>query len=428
MISNTVDRRGFFRSVTGGMIGGLALLSMPKSSPARYLVAKDHNFSAEDENFWRVVRDQFPLQKTRIYMNNGTMGPSPFVVQEAMCNREELVNATGEYGGHEDSRPRLARFLNCSEDEIALTHNVTEGINIIAQGIRLRKGDEVILTDHEHLGNAIPWYSRAKRDGVLVRVMPLGKDSQDVLNRLNDMITKRTRVIAVPHMTCTQGQILPGKEICRLAHDKGLWVMLDGAHPCGMFPVDVKELDCDFYASCGHKWMMAPKGTGFLYIKKEKLDVVEPIMTGAGSEAQWDYETGITAWAPSARRYNFGSQSAALSLGLCAATDFLELLGLQNIAARGRMLADHLRQGLKNIPQVEVLTPEEKQSYSSIIGFRLKNMPYNKFQTWLSENYQIRIRGVGESKLNSLRISLHIYNSPDEVDRLLEGIAKAVAL
>ena len=428
MITSSVNRRSFFRSVTGGIFGGLALLSMPESSTARYLIAKEHDFSPEDEDFWRVVREQFPLQKTRIYMNNGTMGPSPYVVQEAMRSREEFVNTTGEYGGHEESRPKLARFINADPKEIALTHNVTEGINIIAQGIKLRRGDEVILTNHEHFGNAIPWYTRAKRDGVVIRIAPLGTDSQDVLNKINDAINKRTRVIAVPHMTCTQGQILPAREISQLGHDKGLWIMLDGAHPCGMFPVDVQELGCDFYASCGHKWMMAPKGTGFLYVKKERLDVVEPIMTGAGSEQFWDYQQGITGWAQSARRYDYGSQSAALSIGLCAAADFLHLLGMENVARRGKMLAGRLRRGLMTVPNIEVLTPDEERSYNSIIGFRPNNLEYSKFQTWLADNYQIRIRGVGESKLNSLRVSTHIYNSLEEVDRLLEGISQAAKL
>jgi selenocysteine lyase/cysteine desulfurase len=428
MSHSPIDRRGFFRSVTGGLFGGLTLLSMPESSPARYLIANAQSFAATDEDFWRLVRDQFPLRKTHIYMNNGTMGPSPYVVQEALRQREELVNTTGEYGGHDDSLPRLARFINCSDDEIAQTHNVTEGINIIAQGIKLKKGDEVIMTDHEHVGNAMPWFSRAKRDGVVIRIVPLGKDSQDVLNKINDHINKRTRGIAVPHMTCTQGQILPGKEISQLGHDKSLWVMLDGAHPCGMFPVDVKELGCDFYASCGHKWMLAPKGTGFLYVKKEMLDAVEPIMAGAGSASHWDYEKGITEWAKTAHRYDYGSQSAALAMGLSAATDFLHLLGMKNVASRGKMLANRLRQGLAKITNVEILTPAEDRSYNSIIGFRLKNMEYGKFQTWLSDTYQIRIRGVNESKLNSLRISTHIYNSPEEIDKLLEGVSKAATM
>ena len=151
-------------------------------------------------------------------------------------------------------------------------------------------------------------------------------------------------------------------------------------------------------------------------------------MTGAGSEQFWDYQQGITGWAQSARRYDYGSQSAALSIGLCAAADFLHLLGMENVARRGKMLAGRLRRGLMTVPNIEVLTPDEERSYNSIIGFRPNNLEYSKFQTWLADNYQIRIRGVGESKLNSLRVSTHIYNSLEEVDRLLEGISQAAKL
>jgi selenocysteine lyase/cysteine desulfurase len=345
-----------------------------------------------------------------------------------MISREKYVNESGEYGGHDEARPKLAKFINCKDDEITLTHNVTEGINIIAQGIKLKSGDEVIITNHEHIGNALPWATRAKRDGIVIKVANLGKDSNDVLNKINDTITKKTRVIAVPHMTCTQGQVLPGKEISKLGHDKGLWVMLDGAHPAGMFPLDVKELGCDFYATCGHKWMMAPKGTGFLYVKKEMYDIVEPIMTGGGSVTGWDYENGIKGWSDSGHRYDYGTQSAAIYIGLAAAADFLLNLGMQNVAARGKALAGRLLSGLKNIPNVEILTPEEEKSRASIVGFKLKNMEFGKFQSWLTEKYKIRIRGVGESGLNSLRISTHIYNSPEEVDLLLKAVKEATAM
>ncbi len=421
------NRRSFLRTMTHGVVGGLALISVPESSRARYLVTDQQAVAATDEHFWGLVRQQFPLQTSRIYMNNGTMGPSPYVVQEAMAGKEEEVNITGEYGGHDESRPYLARFLNCRDEEVSLTHNVTEGINIIAQGMRLKRGDEVIITDHEHIGNAVPWFVRAKRDGIVVRVVPLGRDRQDVLNKISDAINKKTRVIAVPHITCTQGQLLPAKEISRLGHDKGLWVMLDGAHPCGMMPVDVKELECDFYASCGHKWMMAPKGTGFLYVKKEMMEVVEPIMSGGGA-ADWNYEQGITSWVATAHRYDYGSQSAALAFGLNAATDFLHHLGMENVAGRGKAMARHLRNGLLNIDNIDILTPAEEESYQSMIGFRLRNMEYTKFQTWLAEKYKIRIRGINESKLNSLRISMHVYNTFAEVDRLLEGIKESARL
>jgi selenocysteine lyase/cysteine desulfurase len=426
--SSQLNRRNFVKSLAGGMLSGVALLNTTACATAKPIITYNKNIYPKDETFWKSVKDQFPIIKDKIWMNNGTMGPSPYVVQEAMFKKEEIANSTGDYGGYESVRSKLAKLLGCKDDEISLTQNVTNGINIIAQGMKLNRGDEIILTTHEHVGNAVPWMGRAKRDGIVLKFAELGKDANEMLNNINDLITNRTRVIAIPHVTCTQGQVLPAKEICKLGHDKGLLVMLDGAHPAGMFPVDVVDLDCDFYVSCGHKWMMGPKGTGFLFMKKSMYELVEPIFVGAGSETYWDYEGGIKEWTETGHRYDYTTRSAALSVGLEAATDFLLDIGMENIGKRGATLSYHLMENIKDIPNVEMLTPFEEKSRASLVGFRLKNMEYGKLQGWLMENYKIRARGVAESGLNSIRISTHIYNDFDDVNKLIEGVKIAATL
>jgi selenocysteine lyase/cysteine desulfurase len=408
--------------MTEGIIGGMALMAVPKESLARYIVAHDKKFDPRDEAFWKLVRNQFPLTRERIYFNNGTMGPSPYVVTEAVKMKADEVDRTGEYAGHEIARPKVAKFIGATEDEISLTHNTTEAINVIAQGLQLKAGDEVIMTNHEHVGNAMPWMARAKRDGIVLKFFSPAQTAAENLNRINDLITKKTRAIAMPHISCTIGQVFPGKEISKLGHDKGLWVMLDGAHTPGMTPLDVHDIGCDFFAACGHKWMLAAKGTGFLYVKKESLDAVIPIWAGGESTTGWDYEHGAKDWSKNAHKFDWATQNASIYVGLAAAVDFLTSLGMENVAARGRALASYLRAELTKINGVEVLTPEEEQSRASITGFRLKKMPFDKFQGWLMEKHKIRIRGVGESNLNSLRISTHIYNNFDEVDLLLKAI------
>ena len=439
------NRRDFVKLITGSVIGSLTLLNLPATAKAKTILADKGKYlpaSAElksvladngkylptDEKFWKLIKEQFPIVKNMTWMNNGTMGPSPTVVEEAMCEKESNVNATGNYGGYDEVRPKLAKMVGCDKEEISLTMNVTNGINIIAQGIKLKKGDEVILTTHEHIGNAIPWMGRAKRNGIVLKFAELGKDANDTLNKINDKITSRTRVIAVPHQTCTQGQVLPGKEITKLGHDKGLWVMLDAAHPVGQFPVDVKDLDCDFYVTCGHKWMMGPKGTGFLYMKKSMYDVVDPIFIGAGGETGWDYEKGLDNYVDTGHRYDYTTRSAALSVGLEAAADFLLNIGMENIGNRGKAMSTHLMDGIKNIPNVEILTPFEDKSRGSLVGFRLKNIEFGKLQSYLMDNYKIRTRGVSESGLNSLRVSTHIYNDFDDINKLIDAVGKASKL
>ena len=426
MTESHVSRRGFIRTFAGGMLGGAMLYAFPEDARAKYVLAGGEQVPADDEHFWNVVRDQFPLKREPLFLNNGTMGVSPFVVIDAVKAEMEDVDRSARYGGWENVRPKLASFIGAHVDEISLMHNVTEGINVVACGLPLKRGDEVILTNHEHAGNALPWLARARRDGIVIKQLQLAATAAETLNRLNDLITRKTKVIAVPHVTCTIGQVLPAKEIARLGHEKGLWVFLDGAHTPGMMPLDVKELGCDFFASCGHKWMMGPKGTGFLYVKREMMEVLEPYWVGAGVDTAWDLATGSLTYKSDAHRFDFATQSSALYIGLGAAVDFLHHLGMENVARRGQALSRHLRNGLKGLGErAEILTPEEDGGFGSVVGFRLKNVPYDKLQQLLLEKHKIITRMVPENGINCNRISTHIYNNFDEVNRAVEAITAA---
>ncbi len=424
-----VSRRNFIKTVTGGIIGGMALISVPKNSLARYIISNTETIFPEDETFWRVVRDQFPLAKNPIYLNNGTMGPSPYVVIEAIKSAIDHVDSTGEYGGWEVARPRLAKLVNVDESEISLTHNVTEGINVVAWGLPLKRDDEVIMTTHEHAGNALPWLNRAKYDGIVIKTLKPAMTAEENLNRINDLITTKTRAIAIPHITCTVGQIFPGKEISQLGHEKGLWVFLDGAHGPGMLNLDLKDIGCDFYATCCHKWMCGPKGTGFLYVRKEMLDVCQAKWIGGYSDIGWDMTTDspeFKGYVPTAHRYDFATQNASIYMGLGAAIDFLYHIGMENVMRRGKAMAGYLQQELLKLSdRVDMLTPIEERSRGFVVGFRLKKMPYDKFGEYATQK-GFRIRLVSEGHLNSIRISTHIYNNYDEVNKFLE-ILKAVA-
>ncbi|MFI5251868.1 MAG: aminotransferase class V-fold PLP-dependent enzyme [Bacteroidota bacterium] len=423
------SRRSFIRTVTGGVIGAWALTAIPAESRARYILSRDETISPDDDEYWKVVRQQFPLTHDRVYFNNGTIGPSPYVVREALKSGIDNIDATGEYGGGEYARQKIAKFINADESEISMTHNVSEGINIIALGLPLKRGDEVILTTHEHVGNALPWLNRARHDGIVIKALKPAMTAEENLNRINDLITNKTRVIAIPHITCTIGQVFPIKEIAKLGHDKGLWVFFDGAHGPGTTLLDMKDINCDFYATCGHKWMCGPKGTGFLYVKKELLDTVEAQMVGGYSDIGWDVTTTppeFKGYVPTAHRYDYGTQNAALQIGLAASVDFLYQIGMENIIVRGRALSGRLQKGLMDLgDRIEMLTPTEERSRGFVVGFRLKNMPYDKFNEHAGKK-GFRIRIVPESHLNSIRISTHLYNNADEVDKFI-AIVKEVA-
>src|SRR5215212_5565436 len=232
-------RRKFIRN-TSVLAAGSAFLGFNNNANA-YPAKKDFINAGEDE-LWKLVRASFPLNEKPVYLNNGTMGPSPYSVIETQYKSTLEVDSTGTYGGWEEAVPAIARFVNAADNEICLTRNVTEGINIACWGLNLKKGDEVIITNHEHVGNALPWLNRARLHGIVLKPVSLAPTAAETLNHISSAITKKTKVIAVPHIPCTQGQVLPVKEICTLAKEKGIYSFIDGAHGPGMLKVDLQDM------------------------------------------------------------------------------------------------------------------------------------------------------------------------------------------
>lgn len=419
------DRRTFIKKVTGGIVGSWVLTALPACARGTYILSREMDIAPDDAEFWKSVRDQFPLSRNRAYFNNGTIGPSPYVVRDAVKGAIDSTDGSGENAGGDNSRTKIAGLVNVKESEISMTHNVTEGVNIVAWGLPLRRGDEVIITTHEHAGNALPWLNRAKLDGIILKAVVPAQTAAENLQRINDLITPATRAIAIPHITCTAGHVFPAREISQLGHDKGLWVCFDGAHAPGMIPLDLHDIGCDTYATCCHKWMCGPKGTGFLYVSEKMLDVLEARWIGAYSDLGWDVTVNppeFKGYVPTAHRFDYGTQNAALQVGVAAAVDFLYHIGMDNIAKRGHALAGRLRSGLAAFGgKVEILTPEEERSRASMVGFRLATMPYKTFAETAAKN-GFRIRQVPENHLDSIRVSTHLYNSTDEVDRFLEVV------
>jgi len=422
------DRRKFIKQTAGTMLAGIALTDFVNAENSKIISSNGMKIESDDEKFWSMVRQQFPLTKDVAYLNNGTMGPSPYPVIEAVRKGMMDCDQLGSYGGWEATQQKIGAFVGANEDEIALTHNVTDGINIACWGLPLKKGDEVIITTHEHVGNAFPWLNRQKLDGIVLRTFTPASTAAETLNRISALINKKTRAIAVPHIPCTQGQVLPAKEISTLGKEKGLFVFIDGAHGPGQLMLNLHDIGCDVYASCCHKWMLGPKGTGFLYVKKDFQDTLQTYFVGGGSDnAKWNMATNpvqMGEYASSAHRYYGGTQNIGLYRGVDAAIDFIENIGLQNIHDRIKMLGAYTQQKLLEFgDKVELITPTEEQSRCAVNGFRIKGMEFTKFNTLASEN-KIRIRSVAENGLNSLRVSTHIYNTKSEIDKLMELIKK----
>ncbi len=414
------NRRTFIRQA--GL--GLVTLTVPGLGYSK-ISSKDVKpiLGEDEEEYWKRIKMQFPLSReSRIYMNNGTMGPSPQVVIDAQMKQMNYVNQFAVYGGGEDKALQsLARLLNVDEMELGLTHNVTEGLNIIALGIALKEGDEVVITDQEHAGHGLPWLNRVRLAGVVPKVISPASTAQETLERIKKAVTPRTKVIAVPHILCTTGQVMPVKEISDFARENGIYSVIDGAHAPGMIKVDIHAIGCDFYASCCHKWMLGPKGTGFIYVSKERLADHESYHIGAHAGKEWVLnkdEYKLEGLADSAHRYFYGTQSSILYLGIEAAIKFQEEIGIEKIEERVTELAGYLYDRLKAVEGVEILTPSEQRSRAAIISFKVVDADNDDFYSFARKNDLI-LRFVGEGGLDCIRVSTHIYNSKEDVDHLI---------
>jgi selenocysteine lyase/cysteine desulfurase len=371
-------------------------------------------------------RGEFSLEKNIIFLNNGTVGPSPKSVSDAVKDRIDKVNEKAIYGGLEaETLSKVASFLNVKSEDLALTHNVTEGINIAAWGLMLEKGDEVLMTGHEHVGGALPWLNRQKIDGIKVRTFGLRSTAVKTLEAIEEAVTSKTKVIAVPHIPCTTGQVLPVKEIASFAKSKGIITVIDGAHPTGMMPLDITDIGCDIYASCFHKWLCGPKGTGYIYVSERVRDQLKPIFIGAHG-ADWllkENEMKIMDYSDSAHQYFYGTQNSSLYAGIIAAIDFQNKIGRQKIFEHGKTLANYFKDFvLTNRFKYELLTPQEDISSANIISFKHSERGLMLYKHLKSKN--IITRYVAESDLFCNRISFHIYNTKKDVDILIEEIKK----
>ena len=413
------NRRQFIQKLSIGVLAPSLVPNFLTTERTKFKI--DSTLPPED--FWKELRKEFPLTQDRVYLNNGTFGPAPAVVVEALKDSIDQIYTSGEYGNFNAERERLAAFVGVKTSELCLTHNTTEGINIMTWGLRLNAGDEVILTTHEHVGNGLPWLNRAKLDGIVIKTFEPRNTQSENFEAIKSLCGSKTKVIAIPHVTCTTGLVFPIKEISQWAKAKGIFTAIDGAHGAGIFDLDLKGLGCDFYAGCYHKWMLGPIGTGFLYVREELLDHLQAIQVGGYSDSGWDITTNppyIQGYVPTAHRYDYGTQSRPQYVGAAAAADFHEAIGKERVEKRIRELNEYLYEGLKEMSsQLSLLTPNEPESRVAMVSFKPKNKDYQVVAQSLGKS-GFRVRQVPESGVNAIRISTHIYNSKEEIDDFIK--------
>jgi selenocysteine lyase/cysteine desulfurase len=377
---------------------------------------------AEDPAYWEKVRDQFLLPRDKVFFNNGTIGAMPKVVLERTVEHlrkmatdladwdyrgEEWISGYSDMAG---IRTKAARLLNADVKEVALTENVTAAMSYVASGLDLEAGSEILIGNQEHVGGQSPWFNAAKRHQASVKtvVLPRPIHSRDeVLDIVTKAMTPATRVIAISHVITGSGAILPAREICAEARRRGIFTVLDGAQSFGHIGVDVRDLGCDAYVGCFHKWLLAPAGNGFLYIRKDRgKDVWSSVASG-----QWDNHNDDG--------YRFtqrGTGSMSMMMGLDAALDFHFEIGPERIQKRVKYLGDHLRAGLRGIPKVKIFSPDDEAMCAGITVYGVEGITGQRLQDEMWTRGRLRPRSSGAT---GVRHCTHIFNSPAEIDRAL---------
>ncbi|MDP3071079.1 MAG: aminotransferase class V-fold PLP-dependent enzyme [Opitutaceae bacterium] len=423
----SLDRRTFLRHASLGAVGLTAGAQLPaaEGAPETALPAFD---ARAPEAFWAAVRAQFPLTSKLTYFNTGGLGPAstPALAKAAELTRQLQEKSEHGHGLIAGARAIAAGFLGADPAEIAFVRNATEGNATVAAGLKLGAGDEVIYETHAHPGGSVPWVQQARLRGIVVKTFePATTSPEENVARVAKLLTPRTRVVQVSHVTAPTGIVLPVDALAQLCRARGVWFHIDGAQSAGMIPFSLRAIGCDSFATSGHKWIGGPHETGVLYVRRDRMDEVEPVLAGAYS-GDVDAATGEFKLTENAMRYEYGTRNAAAMHGLAEAMRFQERIGRDRIAARGRELAERVRSGLAVLKGVEILTPAAPALCAAMITFRTATVPHDKLFSRLMSTRAIRCRPVTEEKLNALRVSTHIFNSPAECDALIAGVAEIV--
>jgi selenocysteine lyase/cysteine desulfurase len=385
--------------------------------------------SPGDPAYWSKIRDQFLLARDKVFFNNGTIGAMPRVVFERTVEHLRKMatdladwdyNPASEwiagYGPHTDIRSKAAALVHCKPNELALTENVTEAMNYLANGLTVEPGSDVLITDQEHPGGQCPWLSAAARHHANVIQMRVPKPVEspaEAMQAFYNAVTPRTRILAISHVITGAGSILPVKQICAEAKARGIFTILDGAQAFAHIKVDLEDIGCDAYVGCFHKWMLAPAGTGFLFVRENRAREVATTL----ASTHWN-DHADDGYRFSQR----GTGSLSLLMGLDAALDFHNAIGPQRVQERIKYLGDYLRDGLRKIPGVRLYTSSHPEMSAGITVYSVDGVTGPQLQAEMWNRARLRPRANGPG----VRHSTHIFNNPAEIDKAL-SVVRALA-
>ncbi len=428
----STSRRSFFQKA-GLVAGAFSANSLFKQlyaadvEKANQLINHlDPEQAAADEDYWSVIQQAFTVNPNIINLNNGGVSPSPRVVQEAVERYNKFSNEAPSYfmwrildQGREPLRDKLAELAGTDANEIAINRNATEALNTVIYGLDLAKGDEVIGTKQDYPNMINAWRQRAAREGVQYTQISFNfpiENDEEIVKAFENAITPKTKLLHLTHVINWVGQILPVKKIAGMAHKKGVEVLVDGAHSFGLIDFKIPDLECDYFGTSLHKFLSAPIGSGMLWIKKDHIEKIWPLLCNDKPRS-----TDI-------RKFEtLGTRSFPIEQGIGEAINFHNGIGSKRKEERIRYLKNYWATKAKEIPKVKIHTSLKPAYSCAICGVSVDGMTPGELGNALFDKYKIHQTSIVWENISCVRITPHVYTSLKDVDKLVRALEEIVA-
>jgi selenocysteine lyase/cysteine desulfurase len=421
-----MNRRQLLSSAAGALATFQANSVARAQRAGQAVSGRPADLVARDEDYWFNIREAFTVDRTMINLNNGGVSPAPRIVMDTEKRYLEMQNMNPTYymwrildPGVETCRRRLAETFGCDMEEIAITRNACEALETIQFGLDLKAGDEVITTNQDYPRMISSWQQRERRDGIVLKQLkfPVPPPGLDYLAEMVEKaITPKTKVIHICHITNRTGQIFPVKKICQMGRARGIEVIIDGAHAFTQFPFKHEDLDCDYYGTSLHKWLLAPIGTGMLYMRKSKIPKIWPMMGADQSLAD------------NIRKFEqIGTHPASQRNAIAEALNFHDSIGAERKAERFRYLRRRWSDPLRTLPGVKILNSDDPEQ-SCGIGFisvdafepvKLVGYLWSKYRIWTTAF-------ISPGEYQGLRITPNVYTTLEDIDTFIMAMRETI--
>ena len=423
------DRRKFLQQITlsAGAFSASSLFNQLLAKDFKEAEKKIEDLSPEqaagDEDYWATIQQAYTVNPNIIDLNNGGVSPSPSIVQEAVERYNKLSNEGPSYfmwrildQGREPLRQKLAELAGCDAEEIAIDRNATEALNTIIYGLDLNAGDEVIGTKQDYPNMINAWKQRAQRNGIVYKQISFDfpiEDDDAIVNAYEKAITNKTKIIHVTHVINWVGQIMPVQKIARMAHAKGIEILCDSAHGFGLLDYKIPDLECDYWGTSLHKFLSAPIGSGMMWIKKEKIEKIWPLLCNDNPHSSdiRKFET-------------IGTRSFPIEQGIGEAVNFHNAIGSKRKEERIRFLKNYWAEKVKDVPRVKLHTSLQSKYSCAICGVSIDGMDPVEFDAQLFNKYKIHTVGIKWENVSCVRVTPHVYTRLDDLDKLVNAITE----